>query len=163
MKEKDNLMEFLQMDFSDISLNPDIKLENLTSEFIVFISYSTKDSNKFNIPYLSTGLCKFPEIVEAFFWEEDMNDDIIEYMDENIAKCDVFLLFCSQNALDSEPVKMEWQAALKIKKKIIPVFKYESDIPVLLSPKLGIIYDEDDLEKTISDLYNLILKKLKKN
>ena len=57
---------------------------------------------------------------------------------------------------------MEWQAALKIKKKIIPVFKNESDIPVLLSPKLGIKYDENDLEKTISELYNLILKKLKK-
>lgn len=37
----------------------------------------------------------------------------------------------------------------------------ESDIPALLSTKLGIKYDENNLEKTINDLYYLILKKLK--
>lgn len=148
-------------DITDIKVERGKKLKKLTSGFLVFISYSTKDSNKFNIPYLTRELSKFPEIGKVLFWEEDMDDDIIEYMNKFIKKCDLFILICSQNALDSEPVKMEWQVALKIKKKIIPVFKNESDIPALLSTKLGIKYDENNLEKTINDLYSLILKKLK--
>jgi len=55
---------------------------------------------------------------------------------------------------------MEWQAALMIKKKIIPVFRDEEDIPVLLTTRLGIKYDENNLTKTINDLYDLILRKL---
>ena len=147
-------------DIIDIKVEKGEKLKHLISGYLIFISYSTKDSNKFNIPYLSRELSKFPEIGEVIFWEEDMDDDIIDYMNKYIKKCDLFLLICSQNALDSEPVKMEWQAALKIRKKIIPVFKEEKYIPTLLSTKLGIYYDEKNLKKTIDDLYFLILKKL---
>lgn len=148
-------------DIINLKVEKGEKLITLTSGFLVFISYSTKDSNKFNIPFLSRELSKFPEIGEVLFWEEDMDDDIIDYMNKYVTKCDLFIMICSQNALDSEPVKMEWQAALKIKKKIIPVFKNENDIPTLLSTKLGINYDENNLEKTVNDLYYLILKKLK--
>lgn len=148
-------------DIIDIKVERGKKLKKIIPGFLVFISYSTKDSNQFNITYLSRELSKFPEIRKVLFWEEDMDDDIIEYMNKYIKKCDLFILICSQNALDSEPVKMEWQAALKIKKKIIPVFENESDIPALLSTKLGIKYDKNNLEKTINDLYYLILKKLK--
>jgi hypothetical protein len=81
-------------------------------------------------------------------------------MDTNLGKCDIFLLFCSPNALNSEAVKMEWQAALKIKKKIIPVFVREDDIPPLLSTKLGVKFSGGEIETTITSIYNLILKKL---
>jgi hypothetical protein len=160
--KKDYFVDEIITDITGVKVKKGDKLKTPTSEFLVFISYSTKDSDEFNVPYLSSELIKFPRIEEALFWEEDMDDDIIEYMNKYVKKCDLLILICSQNATDSEPVKMEWQAALKIKKKIIPVFKNESDIPVLLSPKLGIKYDENDFEKTVNDLYGLILKKLKK-
>ena len=135
---------------------------SLASGILVFISYSTRDSKEFKIPYISEELEKFPEIEKALYWEEDVEDDIFEYMNKYIKECDVFILICSQSALDSEPVNMEWQAALKIKKKIIPIFKNEDDIPVLLTTKLGIKYNEQNFEKTVNDLYYLIKKKLKK-
>ncbi|MFX1258434.1 MAG: toll/interleukin-1 receptor domain-containing protein, partial [Promethearchaeota archaeon] len=76
----------------------------------VFISYATKDSNTFQIAKLAERLTKFPEIDDALYWEEDMHNDIYKYMNENVGRCDMFLLFCSQNALNSEPIEMEWMA-----------------------------------------------------
>jgi hypothetical protein len=55
---------------------------------------------------------------------------------------------------------MEWQAALKIKKKIIPIFVNERDIPIMLTTKLGIKLNKNDLDGTIEKIYKLILKKL---
>ncbi len=152
--------KFNKVEFDDFILNNGEKLRLMQKASIIYLSYSTLDSNKFSIASIAHKLESLPEIEKMLFWEEDMNDDIIEYMDENIAKCDVFLLFCSQNALNSEPVKMEWQSALKLKKKIIPVFINESDIPPLLSSKLGILFDKNNVDKTKMDLYYLIKRKL---
>ncbi|NVM52192.1 MAG: toll/interleukin-1 receptor domain-containing protein [Candidatus Helarchaeota archaeon] len=126
---------------------------------LLFISYASKDSNKFKIPLIAERLTEFPEIKDVLYWEEDLHDDIISYMNDNLGRCDVFILFCSPNALKSEPVKMEWSAALKIKKKIIPVFLKEEDIPPLLSTKLGIQFKPSAINETIEELYQLILKK----
>ena len=71
---------------------------------LIFISYATKDSNLFHISEIAETLSRKPEIDEVLYWEEDMDDDIIDYMDKNVGKCDIFLLFCSQNALKSEPI-----------------------------------------------------------
>ncbi len=130
---------------------------------MVFLSYATKDSNRFQISTIVQQLTAYPEIRDVLFWEEDMHDDIIDYMDKNIQKCDIFILFCSQDALKSSPVKIEWQAALKVNKKIIPVFEDEIDIPTLLSSKLGVKYDGNNLNKMIENLYYLILKKVNSN
>ena len=43
-------------------------------------------------------------------------------MNDNFGKCDLMLLFCSQNALQSQPVNDEWMAAKALNKPIIPVF-----------------------------------------
>ncbi len=126
----------------------------------VFISYATKDSNKFHIATIAERLTNYPEIDNALYWEEDMHDDIYKYMNENVGKCDVFLLFCSQTALNSEPIEMEWMAALKKKRKVIPIFTDEDDIPTLLSTRLGIQFKKNDLDGTIKSIYQLILKKL---
>lgn len=152
--------KFKKVGFYDFILSNREKLKPMQKASIIYLSYSTLDSNKFSIASIAHKLESLPEIEKMLFWEEDMDDDIIEYMDKNIAKCDVFLLFCSQNALNSDPVKMEWQSALKLKKKIIPVFINESDIPPLLSSKLGILYDKNNLDKTKMDLYYLIKRKL---
>ena len=126
---------------------------------LVFISYATKDSNKFHIFEIAAKLTDYPEIDDVLYWEEDMEDDIIDYMNENVGLCDIFILFCSHNALSSEPVKMEWQAALKIRKKMIPVFLNEEHIPPLLTTKLGVQFNQNNLNETIENIYKLILKK----
>ena len=88
----------------------------------IFLSYSTKDSTLFKIPQIAQILEQRPEIQDAYFWEEDMAGDMYEYMDHGIRACDVFVLFCSENAKASIPVNKEWKAADKLKKAIIPVF-----------------------------------------
>ncbi|MFX1311773.1 MAG: TIR domain-containing protein, partial [Promethearchaeota archaeon] len=128
---------------------------------LLFISYASKDADFFKIKQIAEELTKFKEIDDALYWQEDMRDDIYAYMDENLKKCDIFLLFCSENSLHSEPVKMEWRSALKIKKKIIPIFTEEKFIPPLLSTKLGLQFDRDNLQKTIAEIHRLIVKKLK--
>ena len=145
--------------FKEIILNKQGDLRFSEKGIIIYVSYSTKDSNKYKIADISEELTKMIKIHDVLYWEEDMKDDIYRYMNDNIKKCDIMLLFCSQNALNSEAVTMEWQAALKIKKKIIPVFTNEKEIPALLSTKLGVFFDKDNINDTITKLYNLILKK----
>jgi len=143
-------------------LEKDIKKAKLNVNIKIFISYATVDSNYFRVSNIANLLTENPDIEKVFYWEEDLKDDIYEYMNQNLAKCDILLIFCSANANQSGPVQMEWQAALKIKKKIIPVFINESDIPPLLSTKLGVQFITNDIKKTADQIYQLILKKLEK-
>lgn len=82
-----------------------------------FFSYTTKDSNKFQVSYVAEILTKYNEIDDVLYWKEDMRDGIIKYMKGNIDKCEIFILFFSENNLASEPVEVEWQAAFKLKKE----------------------------------------------
>ncbi len=103
----------------------------------------------------------FSQIGDVLYWERDMYDDIYEYMNENLRKCDILILFCSENADESRPVRMEWMAALKLQKKIIPVFINENSIPTLLTTKLGIKFKENDIKQFSYDLFQLIMRKYK--
>ncbi len=91
-----------------------------------------------------------------------MADNIIKYMSDNLANCDVMLLFCSPNALKSISIEKEWTSADIMNKPIIPVFVKPHHIPPLLKSRLGIEFDTFDLQKTIIEIHNLILKKIKR-
>jgi hypothetical protein len=127
---------------------------------LIFISYATVDSNFFQIPKLTRVLTSYPEIDQILYWESDMHDDIYRYMDSNLKRSKIVLLFCSKNSLYSEAVKMEWSSALKLNKRIIPVFLDPEHIPTLLTTKLGVQFKENDPFSSIEDIYNMILKKL---
>ena len=51
-----------------------------------FISYATKDSRKFQVSRVANSLTEYPEVDDVLYWEEDMHDDIIKYMNDNINK-----------------------------------------------------------------------------
>jgi hypothetical protein len=125
----------------------------------VFVSYATEDAERFQIARLAETLTRCSGIDDVLYWEADARDDIYQYMNENVGRCDVFLMFCSPNALHSEAVELEWMAALKKKKRIIPIFHREADIPTLLTTKLGVRYKAGDFEGTLRDIHQLILKK----
>ncbi|MFX0030328.1 MAG: hypothetical protein ACFE8B_14040, partial [Candidatus Hermodarchaeota archaeon] len=57
-------------------------------------------------------------------------------------------------------VKMEWRAALKLDKKVIPIFINPNDIPPLLTTKLGVQFNEDKVYDSIEGIYQMILTKL---
>ncbi|MFX1294972.1 MAG: GTP-binding protein [Promethearchaeota archaeon] len=128
-------------------------------EILVFISYATKDTNTFQIPIICEKLTKFSDIKDVLYWQEDLHDDIWTYMNKNVEKCDIFILFCSPAALDSVPVSKEWHAADALNKPIIPVFSSVNYIPPLLRPRLGLQIDVFDVDSNIKKLHELILKK----
>ena len=125
----------------------------------VFVSYATKDAELYKIPELARKLEEYKEIGEVLYWQEDMHDSIIEYMNDNLGRCNGVLLFCSPNALDSVPVKKEWMAAEALKKPIIPIFLKPEHIPPLLSDRLGFEFDNFDFQKNVREIHELLLKK----
>ncbi len=139
---------------------PSEKKEEKKGEgILVFVSYATKDADLYKISELARALESYKEIGEVLYWQEDMHDSIIEYMNDNLGKCDVVLLFCSPHALESVPVKKEWMAAEAIQKPIIPVFLKPEHIPTLLRDRLGFEFDTFDFQKNVQKIYELILKK----
>ena len=132
----------------------------LKEKLLVFMSYATKDVDTFKVHDIARRLTEFPEIENVLYWEEHMEDNIFEYMDENLDKCDAMILFCSEHARDSVPVKKEWTAAEALGKPIIPVFYNPHHIPALLSSRLGVQFDFYDMERNVQELRNLILKKV---
>lgn len=142
------------------SKTPKIQESDKREGHLIFVSYATKDAKLYKIPKLAHKLETFKEIGEVLYWQEDMHDSIIEYMNDNLGKCEVVLLFCSPNALNSVPVKKEWMAAEALKKPIIPIFIKPEHIPPLLSDRLGYEFDSFDLQKNVQEIYELILKKI---
>jgi len=134
--------------------------EKVGKNIMIFISYATKDAEIFNIKQIAKSLNTFEEIKNVLYWQEHMEDNIIKYMNDNLGKCDLMILFCSKNALSSIPVEKEWTAADALNKPIIPVFSDPKYIPPLLSSRLGIQYNVYDMERNVLELRNLILKKL---
>jgi len=128
-------------------------------EILVFISHATKDSNIFKISEISSLLTKYQEVKKVLYWEEHMKDNIIKFMNDNLGRCHIVLLFCSENALHSIPVQKEWTAADALGKPIIPVFFDTTHIPPILHSRLGIEFDFYDMEKNVANLYDLILRK----
>ncbi len=152
---KEVLVEFDNYRYSRIDKflsKPEIK-----KKILVFFSYSTQDSDKFQIPQIAKGLEDFQEIQKVYFWEEDMTGDMYEYMEKNIRISDYFILFCSENASNSIPVRKEWKAALTLRKKIIPVFDNPKNIPLLISNR-GVQFIANKLKFIINSIYKLIIK-----
>ena len=137
-----------------------IKKVSEVKEVLVFVSYATKDSNDFKIRDIAQILTECEKISAVLYWQEDLKDNIIKYMNDNLGKCDIMLLFCSPNALTSVPVEKEWTAADIMEKPIIPIFNDPDHIPPLLKPRLGVQLDPLDFKKNIDKIYELIVKKL---
>lgn len=112
------------------------------------------------IPYFADGLKNYPDIEEVLFWERDTTDNIIDYMNVNIPRSNIFILFCSEQALSSEIVELEWKTALSLKKKIIPIFEDVNYIPPILRSILGVAY-QSNIDDTLRLTYETIRKKLK--
>ncbi len=134
----------------------------LDKNIVVFVSYATKDRDLFKIKEFAEILTTYEKIDDVLYWEEDMKDNIIKYMSDNLDKCDIMLLFCSPHALNSKAIEKEWTSADIMNKPIIPIFIKLNHIPTLLKSRLGIEFDTFDLQKTIDEVYNLILKKMEK-
>lgn len=132
---------------------------------LVFISYATIDGDTFQIPKIAQRLVTNHNI-RALYWEKDSGINVIKYMNRNIGKCKAFVLFCSENAINSSSVEAEWTAAFELMQNknlsIIPVFQDSKYIPPLLLPLVRVHYDPSNLDKFEADLVAEIKKALTK-
>ena len=119
-----------------------------------------EDSQLFNIRKIAENLTKYDKIDDILYCEKDTKNNFIKYMDRNIGKCDVMILFCSPDTLKSGFVEDEWMAAHAMKKPIITVFLNEEYIPPLLRARIGVKFDVFNLKKNIKSIYNTKEKKL---
>ncbi|MFX1478260.1 MAG: leucine-rich repeat domain-containing protein [Promethearchaeota archaeon] len=126
--------------------------------FVIFFSYSRQDNEIFQVPRIARELKIYPEIKEVLFYEGVDYANIVKYMNQNIGKCDIFLLFCSQNALNSKYIEDEWQAAYSKDKIIIPIFHNFDHVPPLLTSRLGVQFRRDNIKQSIIDIYNTMIK-----
>ena len=138
------------------------KLEEKQDNLIIFMSYSNKDRDLFKINQISEKLTKFEEIQNVIFYEGESYDNFVKYMNDYLGKCDLLLLFCSPNSLKSEFVEKEWTAVDAMSKPIVPIFVKTAHIPPLLKSRLGVEFDTFDLDITINEIYEVILKKVGK-
>ncbi len=133
-----------------------------TKTFNVFLSYSTRDTDHFNIKEISKRLEEYPKIDTVFYWEEDSGEDIVKYMERALKISRVFILFCTENSLKSKAVTDEWESAFQLRKegmmKILPVYEQDKNIPVLLKPILNVKYDKDNFDEFIENLYKEITR-----
>lgn len=125
---------------------------------IIFISYSRKDEEIFQIPTVANELRKY--FKEVIYYEGHEYDNIIIFMSNNIERCDVFLSFWSQNAAQSEYIKKEWTSADMGHKKIVPVYYDLKDIPFILKRFPCVQFREGELNDNITDIYKNIKKRL---
>jgi len=134
-------------------------------ELNIFLSYSTLDTDHFQILRVVKSLEEYPEIDKVMYWESDKTQKIAEYtefMDETLNEYDVFVLFCSENSIKSAFVKDEWQLAFEKRKKglitIIPVYEQAEHIPVILGHFLNVKYNKADFNSFTRDLYQEIMR-----
>ncbi|MFX1499540.1 MAG: toll/interleukin-1 receptor domain-containing protein [Promethearchaeota archaeon] len=127
---------------------------------LIFMSYATKDADLFKISEIATKLTSYNEIGNVLYWQEDAGTSIIEYMEQNLNKCDILLLFCSPNSLQSGAVKKEYEAAQIMGKIMIPIFTDIIHVPTLLQPERGVKFDMFNLQNTIEEIYDVVKKKI---
>lgn len=128
----------------------------------VFLSYSTLDTDYFQISKIVRRLEIYSEINKVFIWEADSGENIVSYMEKTLKKTNVFVLFCSTNSIKSKSVEGEWQAAYQLNKdglmKIVTVYEKDEHIPYLLKPILNVKFTKDKFDVFIEKLYGEILR-----
>ncbi len=139
-----------------------VSAPEVEKEFKVFLSYSTLDTDYFEISRIVGRLELYPEISNVYFWEADSGEDIVTYMEQTLKETNVFVFFCSENSIKSKAVEDEWHAAFQLRKegkmKIIPVYEEDDHIPYLLKPMLNVKFIKDNFDGLIQKLYEEILR-----
>ena len=137
----------------------------ISKGFNIFLSYSTKDSEHFQIPEIVDRLKDYPKIDNVLYWEADSGEDIVKFMERSLRISKVFILFCSEKSMKSKAVEDEWESAFQLRKKgmmkIVPVYEDEKDIPILLMPLLNVKFSKDNFDDFIEKLSEEIMRKKK--
>lgn len=126
--------------------------------FNIFISYSTNDLDKIR-PVLN--LLSTIQDTKIFFADKsiDPGDDISQTIINNIKYSDVFLVFYSESAINSNYVQQEIGVAKSNDKIIIPIL-LDSNKPTGMLEGINYLnfYDQTKQQTEISRLYHFIVR-----
>ncbi len=92
-------------------------------------------------------------------WSIQPGDGIIDKMNDGLTQCKLFFFFVSNNSLNSEMVKLEWQNALMKmtsgQTKIIPIRLDNCIMPTILMQSLYIDLFQNGLEVAIRQIVDI--------
>jgi hypothetical protein len=136
-------------------------LKLFSESFNIYLSYDAVDSEYYQIPEIVNHLEAYPKINKVFFWNIDNSGGIISDTQgfTNISK--IFILFFSENSLNSKRVKEEWNAIFQLNEEskinIISIYENENNIPHLLSEMLKIKYTKKNFDGFLDTLYKKVI------
>jgi len=87
----------------------------------IFISYAVADFNIFKIREISEYLEQHDEIYKALYCEEDLIDDIDNFMNKYVPESQILIFFASQISLNSTDCRHEIDLAKHLGVNIIPI------------------------------------------
>ena len=130
---------------------------------MIFISHNSKD--KVIVEPIAMRLSSIFGQDKVFYdsWSIQPGDGIIDKMNEGLTNCKLFLFFVSNNSLNSNMVRLEWQnAIMKMtngQTKIIPVRLDNCIIPTILLQSLYIDLFQNGIETAIRQIVDMSLGK----
>ncbi len=130
---------------------------------MIFISHNSKD--KVIVEPIAIRLSSIFGQDNIFYdsWSIQPGDGIIDKMNEGLTRCKVFLFFVSNNSLNSNMVKLEWQnAIMKMtngQTKIIPIRMDNCIIPPILMQSLYIDLFQNGFEVAVRQITDIVLEK----
>jgi len=127
---------------------------------MIFISHSSLDKDL--IEEVAKQIAEIFGQAHVFYdsWSIQPGDGIINEMNTALENCKFFFFFVSKNSLQSDMVKLEWQAALlkatKGKAKFIPVRIDDCTFPIILMQILYIDIFEQGLDVGLRQMIDVI-------
>ncbi len=139
----------------------EITEKTITRNIIVFFSFAFENNEFFKINEIATELRKHKEIEDIFYSQKEVRKDFINYTEDALVKCNIFVRFCSVEATMSRNVKDEFAIAYKREIPIIYVYTDPKDIPTLRQDRYShlitnIRFNRRDIIGTSKEIFNVI-------
>lgn len=80
---KDRELKIKEQQLAEISTVGD--LPDVEKNVLVFVSYATNDAELFKIKEIAKSLNFYEDIKEVLYWQENMKDNIIKYMNDKFS------------------------------------------------------------------------------
>ena len=128
----------------------------------VFISYATSDSERLHIPEIAEGLKNKSQddlqIIAHYWegWDGYPNGNIIDFMEQHIMACHIFIPIFTKAMRESENCKKERDLASFQNKQVIPVFEDFNEVPAIFRPKKGINISNKEVMDIVEELFEQI-------
>lgn len=136
-------------------------LGEINLSYNIFVSYSSNDKTKIEPVLVQLSTIKETEIFFAD-WTINPGDVISQKILYHIENSDIFLVFYSESAINSNYVQQEIGAAISYDKIVIPILLDSSKPTGMLKGIYYLnFYDPSKQLVEIQRLYNLILEKVK--